>query len=91
MEQINIKYFEPMRKIKPMANYDKFDEEVREFLWEYEKGCDIDYRFKESIVSEFYDVVQVMLHMMRERGLTLEEIKEGNEKHFNKLFDRGWK
>ena len=46
---------------------------------------------KENIIEEFYDVIQSMLQLMIFEGLTLEEIIEGQEKHFEKLESRGWK
>ena len=46
---------------------------------------------KENIIEEFYDVIQSMLQLMIFEGLTLEEIIEGQEKHFEKLEKRGWK
>ena len=45
---------------------------------------------KENIIEEFYDVIQSMLQLMIFEGLTLEEIIEGQEKHFEKLEKRGW-
>ena len=47
--------------------------------------------YKENIIEEFYDVIQSMLQLMIFEGLTLEEIIEGQEKHFEKLESRGWK
>ena len=46
---------------------------------------------KENIIEEFYDVIQSMLQLMIFEGLTLEEIIEGQEKHYKKLEKRGWK
>ena len=46
---------------------------------------------KENIIEEFYDVIQSMLQLMIFEGLTLEEIIEGQEKHYKKLEGRGWK
>lgn len=46
---------------------------------------------KDNIIEEFYDVIQSMLQLMIFEGLTLEEIIEGQEKHFEKLEIRGWK
>lgn len=46
---------------------------------------------KENIIEEFYDVIQSMLQLMIFEGLTLEQIIEGQEKHFEKLEGRGWK
>lgn len=46
--------------------------------------------WKENIIEEFYDVIQSMLQLMIFEGLTLEEIIEGQEKHFEKLESRGW-
>nr|DAU33646.1 MAG TPA: Phosphoribosyl-ATP pyrophosphatase [Caudoviricetes sp.] len=46
---------------------------------------------KENIIEEFYDVIQSMLQLMIFEGLTLDEIIEGQEKHFEKLESRGWK
>lgn len=45
---------------------------------------------KDNIIEEFYDVIQSMLQLMIFEGLTLEEIIEGQEKHFEKLEKRGW-
>ena len=45
---------------------------------------------KENVIEEFYDVIQSMLQLMIFEGLTLEEIIEGQEKHFEKLEKRGW-
>lgn len=47
--------------------------------------------WKENIIEEFYNVIQSMLQLMIFEGLTLEEIIEGQEKHFEKLEKRGWK
>lgn len=47
--------------------------------------------WKENIIEEFYDVIQSMLQLMIFEGLSLEEIIEGQEKHFEKLEKRGWK
>lgn len=46
---------------------------------------------KDNIIEEFYDVIQSMLQLMIFEGLTLEEIIECQEKHFEKLESRGWK
>lgn len=45
---------------------------------------------KENLIEEFYDVIQSMLQIMTFEGLTVEEITQGQEKHFNKLMERGW-
>ena len=45
---------------------------------------------KENVIEEFYDVIQSMLQLMIFEGLTLEEIIEGQEKHYKKLEKRGW-
>ena len=52
---------------------------------------DFEDNIKENVIEEFYDVIQSMLQLMIFEGLTLEEIIEGQEKHFEKLESRGWK
>ena len=52
---------------------------------------DFEDSIKENVIEEFHDVIQSMLQLMIFEGLTLEEIIEGQEKHFEKLESRGWK
>ena len=46
---------------------------------------------KENMIEEFYDVIQSMLQLLLFEGVSLMEIIEGQEKHFEKLEKRGWK
>ena len=43
------------------------------------------------MIEEFYDVIQSMLQLLLFEGVSLMEIIEGQEKHFEKLEKRGWK
>ena len=62
----------------------KIEEEDREFRRALLKN-DID-----NAIEEFYDRIQVSLNDLRMLGIPLEAIVEGQEKHFNKLLNRGW-
>ena len=79
----------------------KLNEEINEFKLSI-NNLELSYHYKhlfedkipydkENIIEEFYDVIQSMLQLMIFEGLTLEEIIEGQEKHFEKLESRGWK
>lgn len=46
---------------------------------------------KENVIEEFYDVIQSMIQLLLFEDVSLREIIEGQEKHFNKLMERGWK
>lgn len=62
----------------------KIEEEDREFSRALLKN-DID-----NAIEEFYDRIQVSLNALRMLGIPLETIVEGQEKHFEKLKNRGW-
>ena len=62
----------------------KIEEEDREFSRALLKN-DID-----NAIEEFYDRIQVSLNALRMLGIPLEVIVEGQEKHFEKLKNRGW-
>lgn len=79
----------------------KLNEEINEFKMSI-NNLEVCYHYKnlfedkipydkENIIEEFYDIIQSMLQLMIFEGLTLEEIIEGQEKHFEKLEKRGWK
>lgn len=86
-------------------NYNEFNKKLKEEVTEFnysilgyrlskEHFIERDFQmnfWKENIIEEFYDVIQSMLQLMIFEGLTLEEIIEGQEKHFEKLESRGWK
>lgn len=86
-------------------NYNDFNQKLKEELAEFnnsilgyglskkhfiERDFQINF-WKDNIIEEFYDVIQSMLQLMIFEGLTLEEIIQGQEKHFEKLEKRGWK
>lgn len=83
--KLPINYFDCEHRV--LTNLEKFKEEVEEFEDEY-----INYNFmdKQSFISEFHDVVQIMLHMAKEVGIEINEIIEGYEQHENKLIRRNW-
>lgn len=62
----------------------KIEEEDREFSRALLKN-DID-----NAIEEFYDRIQVSLNALRMLGIPLEVIVEGQDKHFEKLKNRGW-
>lgn len=47
--------------------------------------------FRDNVIEEFYDCIQIMLQTMVHLGFTVDEIIKGQEKHFEKLEKRGWK
>ena len=52
---------------------------------------DIEDSIKENVIEEFYDVIQSMIQLLLFEDVSLMEIIEGQEKHFEKLESRGWK
>lgn len=83
--QFDRKVFEEINEFKSAIMSFRIAKKYEELLKETEQPI------IENIVEEFYDVIQSMLQLMIFEGLTLEEIIEGQEKHFEKLEKRGWK
>lgn len=44
----------------------------------------------ENQLEEFYDLVQASLNLLQIRNFTLKEIQEAEQKHIEKLRERGW-
>nr|DAF32478.1 MAG TPA: hypothetical protein [Caudoviricetes sp.] len=44
----------------------------------------------ENQLEEFYDLVQASLNLLQIRNFTLQEIQEAEQKHIEKLRERGW-
>ena len=83
--QFDRKVFEEINEFKAGIMSFRIAKKYEELLKQTEQSI-ID-----NIIEEFYDVIQSMLQLMIFEGLTLEEIIEGQEKHFEKLEKRGWK
>lgn len=83
--QFDRKVFEEINEFKSAIMSFRIAKKYKELLKETEQPI------IENIIEEFYDVIQSMLQLMIFEGLTLEEIIEGQEKHFEKLESRGWK
>jgi len=73
-------------KLKPtlINQINKCTEEDGEFLRAVLKA-DID-----NAIEEFYDKITSSLNALMMLGIPLELIVESQEKHFNKLKERGW-
>ena len=52
---------------------------------------DFEDSIKENVIEEFHDVIQSMIQLLLFEDVSLMEIIEGQEKHFEKLESRGWK
>ena len=62
----------------------KLDEEYEEFFSSTEFADD------DGTLEEFYDVIQVMVNILDQVGITTKEIESAYFKHHRKLLDRGW-
>ena len=73
-------------KVEPtiIQQIDKIREEDDEFIRAILK-CD-----HSNAIEEFHDKISASLNALRMLGIPLEAIVEGQEKHFNKLLNRGW-
>ena len=63
----------------------KVDEETKEFR---EAILENDF---ENTIEEFHDVIQAMLSAYNLAGYDVKELIKGQEGHFEKLKNRGWK
>ena len=99
-EKLELKYVSNFNNLDKDMFIKKLNEEINEFKISI-NILEVCYHYKhlfedkipydkENIIEEFYDVIQSMLQLMIFEGLTLEEIIEGQEKHFEKLESRGW-
>lgn len=82
--QFDRKVFEEINEFKSAIMSFRISKKYEELLKETEQPI------IENIIEEFYDVIQSMLQLMIFEGLNLEQIIEGQEKHFEKLEKRGW-
>lgn len=64
---------------------DKVAEEYVEFMFAV-----ADKDSNEEVLSEFYDVVQVMIGVLDLKGIDKDSIENGGIKHIRKLRERGW-
>jgi len=45
----------------------------------------------EEVLSEFYDVVQAMIGVLDIKGISVCDIRKGENEHIKKMESRGWK
>lgn len=73
-------------KIKPtlLSQIHKCEEEDKEFLTAIVR------RDTDNAIEEFYDKITSSLNALKLMGISLENIVDGQEDHFQKLIERGW-
>lgn len=82
--QIEIKKYKLPQEETELTELAKLREEYKEFKEAVLKD-DV-----ENMVEEFFDVIQVMVHILMLKRVSTYRIRKGQGKHFKKLAWRGW-